>query len=293
MAHRLLADPRHFQIAALGGLLAYGVLGLEFDVRWDVALVAVVTAIGVQALGTRWAGLPKFDARSPLISSLSLALLLRTESIALAAIAAAIAIGSKFLLRSRDKHLFNPTNLALVALLLTTNRVWVSPGQWGHWAFFGFLIAALGTLVVQRATRADVTLAFLGAYAALLFGRTVYLGDPLAIPLHQLKSGALLLFAFFMISDPKTTPNSRAGRIVFAGAVAVLGWWMQFRLWEPNGLLFALAALSPLVALLDRWLPGLRYRWSAEEGGHGGPPLRFCSGSGPVSPTPAFERGSS
>jgi enediyne biosynthesis protein E5 len=291
MAHRLLADPRHFQIAALGGLLAYGVLGLEFDVRWDVALVGVVTALAVQALGTRWAGLAKFDARSPLISSLSLALLLRTDSLGLAAIAAVIAIGSKFLLRSRDKHLFNPTNLALVTLLLTTDRVWVSPGQWGHWAFFGFLIAALGTLVVQRATRADVTLAFLGAYAGLLLARALYLGDPLAIPLHQLKSGALLLFAFFMISDPKTTPDSRAGRIVFAVAVAVLGAWMQFRLWEPNGLLFALAALSPLVAVLDRLMPGLRFRWPDGEGGHGGPPLR--SRSTPTLPTPAFERGSS
>lgn len=275
MAHRLLADPRHFQIAALGGLLTYGVLGLDFDVRWDVALVGVATALAVQALGTRWASLPRFDARSPLISSLSLALLLRTESIGLAALAAAIAIGSKFLLRWGDKHLFNPTNLALVALLLTTDRVWVSPGQWGHWAFFGFLIAALGTLVVQRATRADVTLAFLGAYAALLVARALYLGDPLAIPLHQLKSGALLLFAFFMISDPKTTPDSRAGRIVFAVAVAVFGAWLQFRLWEPNGLLFALAALSPLVVVLDRVLPGFRFRWPA------------------ASPTPAFERGSS
>lgn len=292
----LLADPRHYQIAALAGLLLFGVTRLGFDVRLDVALVGVVVALAVQALGTRLAGLPRFDARSPLISSLSLALLLRTESLALAALAAAIAIGSKFLLRLGGKHLFNPTNLALVALLVTTDRAWVSPGQWGNVAFFGFLIAALGGLVVHRATRADVSLAFLTGYAALLLGRALYLGDPLAIPLHQMKSGALLLFAFFMISDPKTTPDSRAGRIAFAAAVAGLGWWIQFRLWEPNGLLYALAVLSPWVAVIDRLAPGMRYRWPGEEGGHGSPPVRGLglqswAGRRPA-PTSHFERGS-
>jgi Na+-translocating ferredoxin:NAD+ oxidoreductase RnfD subunit len=270
----LLSDPRHYQIAALAGLLLFGVTRLGFDVRLDVALVGVVVALAVQALGTRLAGLARFDARSPLISSLSLALLLRTESLALAALAAAIAIGSKFLLRLGGKHLFNPTNLALVALLVATDRAWVSPGQWGHVAFFGFLIAALGGLVVHRATRADVSLAFLTSYGALLLGRALYLGDPLAIPLHQMKSGALLLFAFFMISDPKTTPDSRAGRIAFAAAVAALGWWIQFRLWEPNGLLYALAMLSPVVAVIDRLAPGARYRWPGELGNSGGPSVR-------------------
>ena len=73
---------------------------------------------------------------------------------------------------------------------------------------------ALGWLVVHRAARSDVTWAFLAAYAALaLRPRLRGSGDPLAIPLHQLESGAFLIFAFFMISDPKTTPDSRAGRI--------------------------------------------------------------------------------
>lgn len=290
----LFADPRHYQIAALSGLLLYGVTRLGFDVRAEVALVAMATALVVQVLGTRLAGLPRLDLRSPLISALSLALLLRTESIVLAAIAGAIAIGSKFVLRLGGKHLFNPTNLALVALLLLTDQVWVSPGQWGHVAFFGFLITSVGGLVAYRAARADVSLAFLATYAALLIGRALYLGDPLAIPLHQMKSGALLLFTFFMISDPKTTPDSRAGRVVFAAAVAGLGWWIQFRMWEPNGLLYALAMLSPVVALLDRLAPGTRYRWPGEESSRE-KPFRRSAASGPRSLvlSPSLERGTS
>ena len=63
-----------------------------------------------------------------------------------------------------------------------------------------------------------MTYAFIAFYCALMFGRSIYLGEPMAIPLHRLESGALLLFTFFMISDPKTTPDSRAGRVLFAGA---------------------------------------------------------------------------
>src|SRR5262249_48681241 len=158
--------------------------------------------------------------RSPLISGLSLCLLLRTNEPALALAAGVLAVASKFVIRLRDKHLFNPTNFALVVLMLLTDQVWVSAGQWGNGVLFAFLLACLGGLVVTRAARSDVSLAFLGFYSLLLLGRSCWLGEPFTIPLHRLQSGALLLFSFFMISDPKTTPNSRTGRILFALVVA-------------------------------------------------------------------------
>ena len=105
-------------------------------------------------------------------------------------------------------------------------------------------MACLGGVVVNRAARSDVTYAFIVFYGALLFGRSLYLGEPLAIPLHRLESGALLLFTFFMISDPKTTPDSRAGRVLFAALVAFGAWYVQFRLFRTNGLLWSLAACS-------------------------------------------------
>ncbi len=260
---RLPADPRWYQIGSLGLLLAYGVAALEFRVTGAAILVAIGSAEVAQWLGTRLAGLPRFDPRSALISALSLCLLLRSQSLVWIGVAAAIAVASKFLIRVRGKHVFNPTNLALVVLLATTEAAWVSPGQWGSIAFFAFLAACCGGWVIYRAERGDVTVAFLAAWAALVVGRSLWLGEPLAIPLHRLENGALLLFAFFMISDPKTLPDRRAGRVLYAAVVALGAFYVQFVLFRTNGLLWSLAASAPLVPLIDRLLPGERYEWAS------------------------------
>ncbi|HSS76977.1 MAG TPA: RnfABCDGE type electron transport complex subunit D [Thermoanaerobaculia bacterium] len=256
-----LQDPRIYQILVLASLLVYGVFRLDFEIGAGRALLLLGTALLTQLLCTRLWHFPAFDPKSALISGLSLCLLLRTGSTLLAILAAAVTIGSKFLLRIRGKHVFNPTNFGIVALMLATGQVWVSPGQWGSAAFLGFFVACLGGLVVNRAARSDVTYAFLTFYLAILFGRALWLGQPMAIPLHQLASGAFLIFTFFMISDPKTTPDTRAGRILFALLVALGAGCVQFVLYRPNGLILSLAFLSPLVPLLDRLLPGARYAW--------------------------------
>jgi len=248
-------DPRLFQIAALSSLALYGTLGLGFELDPLIVLTILVSCQCTQWIGTRLARLPRFDPRSALISSLSLCLLLRTGSVASAAALAAIAIGSKFILRHQGRHVFNPTALALLVGLLLFNDVWVSAGQWGATAMFGMALFGVGGLVVFRAARSDVTYAFIAAYALLIFGRAAWLGDPWSIPLHQLSTGSLLLFAFFMISDPKTTPCSRRGRITFAALVAAGACFVQFVLYRPNGLLWSLVVLALSVPLIDRLLP--------------------------------------
>ncbi len=254
-------DPRHLQIAALAALLFYGVSWLGFDVAPERAALLVATAVFAQASFGVLVGLPRFDPRSALISGLSLCLLLRTASAPVAMLAAALAIGSKFVLRVGRKHVFNPTNFGIVVAVFVARAAWVSPGQWGAPAFLGFLLACVGSLVVSRALRSDVTFAFLAAHAGIAFGRALWLGDPIAIPLHQLQNGGLLLFAFFMISDPRTTPDSRVGRILFGVLVAALSGYFHFVLYRPVTLLPALFLLSPLVPLIDRALPGHRYDW--------------------------------
>jgi Na+-transporting NADH:ubiquinone oxidoreductase subunit NqrB len=261
-APALPLDPRLFQIAALAGLLAYGLLRLDLDVRLPRALLILATVLITQYACTRAWRLPAFDPRSALISGLSLCLLLRTPYAVVAAAGAVLAVAGKFVVRIHGKHVFNPTNFALVALLLT-GQAWVSPGQWGSAATLGFLVACVGGLVVNRAARSDVTVAFLLAYGGLVFARSLWLGEPMAIPLHRLESGALLIFAFFMISDPRTTPDHRAARVLFACLVALGAATIQFRLFRTNGLLWSLAAASPLVPVLDRLLPGARHRWPA------------------------------
>jgi len=253
-------DPRLYQIAALTGLLAYGLLRLDLEVRPGRAAIILISVLATQYACTRAWRLPSFDVRSALISGLSLCLLLRTNWTALAVVGAVLAVASKFVIRVRGKHVFNPTNFAIVALLLT-GQAWVSPGQWGSAAFFGFLLACLGGIVVNRAARSDVTLAFLVLYGGLVVGRSVWLGEPLAIPLHRLQSGALLIFAFFMISDPRTTPDARAARLAFAALVALGAAWVQFRLFRTNGVLWSLFFASLLVPVLDRMVPGPRHAW--------------------------------
>ncbi len=254
-------DPRLYQIAVLSGLLAYGLGWLHFDITpWRAATI-LAAALLTQYACTRLWKLPKFDPKSALISGLSLCLLLRTNHAALAVLAAAVTIASKFLIRWRGKHVFNPTNFGLVLMMLVTGRVWVSPGQWGSVAYFGFLMACLGGLVVNRASRSDVTYSFLASITAIHIGRSLWLMQRITVPLHRLESGALLLFAFFMISDPKTTPNSRAGRILFGMLVASLAGFIQLGLYRTNGMLWSLAILSMAVPLVDRLLPGPRYEW--------------------------------
>lgn len=257
-----LRDPRLYQIAVLSSLLVYGVARLDLEIRAPMAAVLLGTVLLTQVACTRIWRLPAFDPKSALISGLSLCLLLRTNSMFLAVAAAVATIAGKFLIRWRGKHLFNPTNFGIVLLILATGgKVWVSPGQWGNAAFFGFLIACLGGLVVNRAARSDVTYAFLVFYLGIVFGRALWLGQPLAIPLHQLGSGAFLIFTFFMISDPRTTPDSRAGRILFALLVALGAGFVHFVLYRPNGLILSLFFLSPVVPVIDALLRSERYSW--------------------------------
>ena len=267
-------DPRLYQIASLGTLLAYGLLWLHFDVSVVQILFTFGTALAIQYAGTRLFTLPAFDPLSAIVSAVGLCIFLRTNHPAVPVLAAAIAIGSKFTIRWQKKHIFNPTNLALLAMM-TSGLGWISPGQWGQAAWLGFLIACLGSLVVTRAVRADVTFSFLGFYFSLLIARALWLGDPLTIPLHQLNSGTLLIFSFFMITDPKTTPDSRPGRLLFTFLVALTAIYVQYGLFRPHGPLWGLLVCSPLVPLIDWCVPGSRYDWSRPSDGHTPSALRI------------------
>lgn len=254
-------DARHAQILALGTLLAINLGWLDFGARLLPSSGALGAALLTQAICSKLWRLPRLDLRSPVITALSLSLLLRSDEPWIPAAAAAIAILSKFALRIDGKHVWNPAGFALVAMLVGTDQVWVSPGQWGTALWFASLLVLLAILVLQAARRSDIAIFFLGSYAALLFWRCWWLGDPWAIPLHQLENGSLLLFSFFMISDPKTSPDSRLGRFLFALAVAVLAYWLAFS-WQLRPALFvALIALSPIVPLIDWLLPAERFQW--------------------------------
>ncbi len=219
-------DPRFGQIAALGALVLAGTVWFGFELPWWRPVAALSGAIAAQWLGSWIMGL-RFEWRSAAITALSLTLLLRTMGWELAALAAALAVGSKFVLRIGGRHIWNPAALGIVAVTSLAPGAWISTGQWGVGGWIAVFIAGAGLAVTRRAGRAEVPFLFLGFWAALSFGRALWLGDPLAIPLHQMSSGALLVFAFFMISDPMTQPWHRGARILWIGAVAALGFALQ------------------------------------------------------------------
>ena len=259
----LECDPRDHQLTVLISMLAYGLFWLRFDLNklWIGAIIGV--ALLSQYLATRAWKLRCFEWKSAAISGLSLAILMRSHSLPLSLGLAMVAIFSKFLLRWQGKHIFNPTCFALVLGILATGQVWISPGQWGGGAVLFFFILGMGTFVTNRAARSDVSFAFLLTYAALISLQAAWSGTGAEDVLHRLQTGSLLVFTFFMISDPKTTPDSRPGRLLFGAMVASLGAYLQLFHANPAGLLTALAFLALTVPWFDRLFPGQKYQWAA------------------------------
>jgi Na+-transporting NADH:ubiquinone oxidoreductase subunit NqrB len=261
MTGRSLPDARYFQIAALAALLLVNFSLIDFGARPLPSTVAIAASLLTQFVCARVTGTP-VDLRSPMITGLSLSLLLRADALWLYALAAVIGIGSKFVLRLDGKHIFNPAGFAIVVLLLTSHGVWISPGQWGTEIWFAAFTGFFAILVLSAARRADIAIFFLASHAALLLARAIWLGDPPAIPLHQLQSGSLLIFTFFMMSDPRTSPDSRLGRFLFAFAVALCAHYMAFFMQMRPALYFALILLSPATLLIDRLIPAQRFTWA-------------------------------
>jgi hypothetical protein len=116
-------------------------------------------------------------------------------------------------------------------------------------------------LVLRRTARSDITWVFLASYAILHYARAMYLGDPFSIPAHQLQNGIILIFAFFMISDPKTVPDSRTGRVLFAMAVALIAYYFKFAWYEPNALIYALIVVCAFNPIFRFFGDGSPFEW--------------------------------
>jgi len=245
---RLPKDPRWLQIAFLCSFLLLGLTARDFPI-WHAPLL-FASCLGTQLACERLLKLPHAGLLSPIITSFGLTLLLRAGAWWVPPLAGVLAIGSKYALRIRGRHFFNPANLGLCCLMLLTPRAWCSPTQWGEGGVLLLGIFALGLAVAHRAFRADVSVAFLASWIVLRAARVEYLGQPLQVLLHQLTSGSLLLFTFFMISDPKTTPRARSARIAFAAIVGTTAFVLATRSVQ-NPIVWALFFCAPLTPLFD------------------------------------------
>jgi Na+-transporting NADH:ubiquinone oxidoreductase subunit NqrB len=271
----MLRDARLFQIAFLATLLSIGVLVRDFALLPAQMALTFAAGLATQSLWIRALGIRHRGVLSALITCFGLSILLRADSLWVHPLAAALAISAKFVIRIHGKHLYNPANLGVILAVTLLPGAWVSPGQWGQEVVLAGWFVVLGGVVVNRAQRSDIAWIFLGAYLGLAALRVVYLGQPWTIWIHQLTNGGLLLFAFFMISDPMTIPNRRSARAVYAVAVAITAFLWQFALFKTNGLVWALFFCAPLVPVIDYLWPAPKFEWRREQRGpKGGDQLR-------------------
>jgi Na+-transporting NADH:ubiquinone oxidoreductase subunit NqrB len=263
-----LPDPRDYQILFLTFFLLLGMAERGWTFHPEALFILMLACLGTQVFLSQFISRLQaehnptlLNCKSALITALGLCLLLRSAHWSTLAIAGVLAISSKFLLRVEKKHVFNPANFGIIAVLTCTQDAWVSPGQWGEESGYVLLFLGLGGLILKKVGRWDTTAMFLGSYALLEIIRNVYLGWSGDVVFHRLTSGSLLLFAFFMITDPRSIPNSCGARLVWAIGLAVLTFMLRNQFFISSAPFLALFMLSPVTILLDRYWQAPRFTW--------------------------------
>src|SRR6187397_3564874 len=264
-------DPRYFQVIFQAIFLRYGILFLHWNADWQHYIISIGGCLLFQyaadSIKTKRLLKPKeFDrwGFSVLISAMSLCLLLKTNDWYVSLLAAFLTVASKYVLRFSQKHIFNPSAFGIVATILLTKDAWLSPGQWGSNAVIFFGVITFGTIVVTRVQKLDVSLIFLFTFVGLLYWRQVYiLGWPMDHFIHSVSTGSLLLFTFFMISDPRTSPNHPFARIIWAVLIAVVSFYLAAFKWKFNTIIWVLVAAAPLVPLLDKIFKAKSFYWTS------------------------------
>lgn len=258
----LRQDARHYQILFQSIFLLFGISLLDWDADLGRYIVTFATCLSVQAIGIALTTKDYSGLKSAFITSLSLSLLLKTNTFGAAGLAAALAIGSKYLIRFNGKHIFNPANFGIMVSMLLTGQSWIATGQWGSGLYLMLLVGSLGFIVVNRVGRLDVGLSFLLVYAVLQFIKIVlFYGWEMDVWLHNLSSGTLMLFSFFMITDPVSTPNAPKARVLWAVVIAVLAFALSDIFYVYAAPLWALFIISPVTALLDKSFLHKRFKW--------------------------------
>jgi len=165
--------------------------------------------------------------------------------------AAAVAIGSKTIVRvrvgDRTRHILNPSNFGITLTLLCFHWVSIAPpyqftenlSGLADWVLPAIIITT-GTMLNARFTRRLPLIAtWLSAFIAQALCRTLLVGSGLLAALNPMSGVAFILFTFYMVTDPATTPSSTRGQIAFGLAIAAV-YGLLMALHVVFGLFFAL-----------------------------------------------------
>jgi len=269
----LFKDARYFQIIFQCEFLVYGIFSLGWNAEWALYATFLLVSVCTQLIAETILSQVKYKTfpslvkikngiPSAIISSMGLCLLLKTNSLSTAALAAFISIASKYIIRINGKHIFNPSALGIVAAVVLTGSAWISPGQWGSGAVILFSVLCLGFIITTKVQKLDTSIAFLGTFGGLLFIRQVlYLGWPIDFFVQSISTGSLLLFSFFMITDPKTTPNHSLARIIWAMLVAAVSFYIVTFKFISTAPVWVLVCMQPLVPVFDKFFKAKQFSW--------------------------------
>jgi Na+-translocating ferredoxin:NAD+ oxidoreductase RnfD subunit len=219
---RFFRTPKGLLILILSGLIVLAAFG-ESTVRVVESVVAAsvasmaVDAVILRVRRRRW----HFPDGALLTAMLVAMVLSPRQPVYVTTVTAVLGVVTKYLVRVRKANVFNPAALGLVATFYVFHTAQSWWGALAEIAPVGLLVlVAAGVYETQRVNRVPSMLAFLGSYYAL-FTTTAFAGDPAKVAevyrapdLH-----AALFFAFFMVTDPPTSPPRPRDQVVY-GAIA-------------------------------------------------------------------------
>lgn len=243
--------PVFITLILLIGHFSFGILE-----SWTRTLLAISTSIGVELiLGKLTVG--KWpNVASAYISGISVGILLRSPAIWPYVVCAAIAITSKYVVRYKNRHLWNPSNFAICAVIfLASDTVATLSIQWGNNLWAMLVIWTLGSTIIWRLRRFHICATYVVSFVLFAALRSWIVGDPLLSELSPITGPEYQLFIFFMITDPKTTVRSRLGQCGVAFAVASVEMVLRLHssIYAP---LYALFLVGPPALLLSMWWNG-------------------------------------
>jgi len=255
-------DPRYLiafliTLVLLAAQLRYHMLG-----SYDRLVLALGVCVATEALLSWFDRGKVVNLLSAYISGISLTLLIKPQGGALwpFALGGFLAISSKYVLRYRDNHLWNPTNFAICALLLAApDRISVLSHQFGNDLATNLVIWIFGLIIAARVGVLHITLAYVASFFLLNGLRAAALGQPVIPEIAPITGPMYQLFVFFMITDPRTIVRGRRRQIIVAILIAVMETLIRFASDKGWPLPTAFNVAPPLLALglvgpVAKWL---------------------------------------
>jgi len=216
--------------------------------------LAIVTAIGAELLlGRLMLGKWPHPA-SAYITGISVGILVRSPFLWPYFFASLISIASKYVLRLNGRHIWNPSNLGVSAVLfLAPHTVTLLSIQWGNNIWPMLVIWLLGSVIVWRVGRLHVSAAYVASFIVFGLLRSGITGVPWQAALAPITGPMYQLFIFFMVTDPKVSVRSRSGQVVVVVLVALVEMLLRLQevIYAP---FYALFLVGPLALLAEDWM---------------------------------------